>query len=48
MATTSSHWSKTQCHAWTSAFHKRNPHPTSKRTAEGNKVLKAKGCTQRV
>ncbi len=48
MATTSSHWSKTQCQAWTSAFHKRNPHPTSKRTAEGNKVLKAKGCTQRV
>jgi len=48
MATTSSHWSKTQCQAWTNAFHKRNSHPSTKRTTEGNKVLKGKGCTQRV
>ena len=48
MAATSPHWSKTQCQTWTSAFHKRNPHPSTKRTAEGNKVLKGKGCTQRV
>jgi hypothetical protein len=43
-----SHWSTTQCQSWKSRFTKRNPHPNSKRRAEGNKVLKAKGCTQRV
>ena len=48
MAATSSHWSKTQCQSWESGFGKRNPHPNNKRKTEGNKVLKAKGCTQRV
>lgn len=48
MATTSSHWSKSQCASWAKGFKKRNPHPSSKRAAEGNKVLKGKGCTQRV
>lgn len=48
MAATSPHWSKTQCQSWLKGFDKRNPHPTSKRTAAGNKVLKARGCTQRV
>ncbi len=48
MAATSPHWSKKQCQTWKNGFDKRNSHPNSKRTAEGNKVLKAKGCTQRV
>ncbi len=48
MATTSSsHWSNSQCASYVKAFKKRNPHPSSKRLAEGNKVLKAKGCTQK-
>jgi len=47
MAATSS-WSKTQCQTWQNGFNKRNPHPSSKRKAQGNKVLKGKGCTQRV
>jgi hypothetical protein len=48
MATTSSHWSKSQCQSWANGFKKRNPHPSSKRAAQANKVLKGKGCTQRV
>lgn len=48
MATTSSHWSKSQCESWAKGFKKRNPHATAKRGAQGNKVLKGKGCTQRV
>jgi hypothetical protein len=47
MAATS-HWSKTQCQLWKSGFTKSNSHPCGKRKAEGNSVLKAKGCTQRV
>ena len=48
MATTSSsHWSKSQCVSYVKGFKKRNPHPSSKRLSEGNKVLKAKGCTQK-
>lgn len=48
MATTSSHWSKTQCQSWKNGFNKRNSHPSNTRKAQGNKVLKGKGCTQRV
>jgi len=42
---TSTHWTKAQCQSWKKSFAKRNPKPSSKRKAEGNKVLKGKGCT---
>lgn len=48
MATTSSHWSKAQCQSWKNGFTKRNPHATKARKEQGNRVLKGKGCTQRV
>ena len=44
----SSHWSKSQCRAYAKGFHSLNPHPSKARRAEGNKVLKKHGCTQRV
>jgi hypothetical protein len=45
---TSHNWSKSQCEAWLKGFKKRNPHPSSKRTAEGNKVLEKNGCKEHV
>jgi len=45
MASTPTHWTKAQCQSWSKSFVKRNPKPNSKRKAEGNKVLKGKGCT---
>jgi hypothetical protein len=45
MASTSKHWTKAQCQSWEKSFVKRNPKASSKRKAEGNKVLKGKGCT---
>ncbi len=45
MASTSTHWTKAQCKSWEKSFVKRNPKASSKRKAEGNKVLKGKGCT---
>jgi hypothetical protein len=43
-----SHWSKNQCKSYVKGFNGRNPHPSKARRAEGNKVLKKHGCTQRV
>lgn len=48
MAASSSHWSSTQCKTWQKSFAKRNPHASKSRKAEGNKVLKAHGCTVRI
>jgi hypothetical protein len=48
MAASSSHWSSAQCHTWQKAFQKRNPHSSKARKAEGNKVLKGKGCSLRI
>ncbi len=48
LAAGSSHWSAGKCHSWQQAFLKRNPHASKARKAEGNRVLKAKGCKQRV
>lgn len=48
LASTSARWSHSQCQAWQKAFVKRNPHASSTRKAEANKVLKGKGCSQRV
>jgi hypothetical protein len=42
------HWSKTQCQSWQKSFLKRNPHATKARKAQGNKVLKQHGCSQRI
>ena len=42
------HWSKSQCKSYVKGFNSRNPHPSKARRAEGNKVLKKHGCTQRV
>ena len=44
MAATSTHWTKAQCQSWEKSFVKRNQKASSKRKAEGNKVLKGKGC----
>jgi hypothetical protein len=44
----SSHWSKSHCKSYVKGFNSRNPHPSKARRAEGNKVLKKHGCTQRV
>jgi hypothetical protein len=48
MATTSKHWTTAQCQSWEKSFLKRNPHASKTRKAEGNKVLKGQGCTQRI
>ena len=48
LASSSSHWTHSQCQAWQKAFVKRNPHASNARKAEGNKVLKGKGCTLRL
>jgi len=48
MAATSTHWPKAQCQSWQKSFAKRNPHASKARKAEGNKVLKAHSCTQRI
>lgn len=45
---TSTHWTKAQCHSWEKSFAKRNPKASSKRKAAGNKVLKGKGCTIKI
>ncbi len=45
MGATSTHWTKAQCQSWAKSFEKRNPKASGKRKAEGNKVLKGKGCT---
>lgn len=44
----STHWTKAQCQSWEKSFVKRNPKASSKRKAEGNKVLKSKGCTVKI
>jgi len=48
MATTSKHWTSAHCQSWEKAFLKRNTHASKARKAEGNKVLKAQGCAQRI
>lgn len=48
MAATSKHWTSAQCQTWAKSFNKRNPHPSTTRLAEGNKVLKGQGCSVRV
>lgn len=48
MAATSKHWTSAQCQTWAKSFNKRNPHASKTRTAEGNKVLKVRGCSVRV
>jgi hypothetical protein len=40
--------SPAQCQTWQHSFVKRNSHASKKRKAEGNKVLKAHSCTQRI
>jgi len=45
---TSTHWTKAQCQSWAKSFAKRNPKASSRRKAEGNKVLKGKHCTNTV
>jgi len=48
MATTSKHWTTAQCQSWEKSFLKRNTHASKTRKAEGNKVLKGQGCTQKI
>lgn len=48
LAKTSTHWSNAQCRSWQKGFMKRNPHPSTARKAQGNKVLKGQRCTQRI
>ena len=44
----SSHWSKSQCKSYVKGFKSKHSHPNKARRAEGNKVLKKHGCTERV
>ncbi len=47
-AASSKHWSKTQCKSYVTSFHKNHAHATSAQKTTADKLLKSKGCTQKV
>jgi hypothetical protein len=48
MASTSKHWSKSQCASYVKSFAKKHPHATASQKSAANKALKAAGCTTTV
>ena len=48
MASTSKHWSKSQCSSYAKSFKKSHSHATAKQKSTANKALKAAGCTTTV
>ncbi len=48
MASTSKHWSKTQCASYAKTFKKKHSHATASQKSAANKALKAAGCTTTV
>jgi hypothetical protein len=48
MASTSKHWTKTQCSSYTKTFKKNHSHASAKQKSAANKALKLAGCTTTV
>jgi len=48
MASTSKHWTKTQCSSYAKTFKKNHSHATAKQKSAANKALKTAGCTTTV
>jgi len=43
-----SHWTPKKCENWLKTFKRAHPHPSKALVKQGNGLLKAHGCTQRV
>jgi hypothetical protein len=48
LAAGSPHWSAAKCRSWQRSYVKHNRHASKSSRAAANRLLKSRGCTQRV